>query len=397
MTPTATCKLCGRQPEVFSPRLGYCADCIRSHFDQVWPEIEAYHHQSRQAFGLPLRPPQDPEGKVCTLCFHACRIPEGGVGFCGARRVSGGRLKGGNPAGAGVSFYYDPLPTNCVADWFCPGGTGRGYPKYAYAAGPERGYVNLAVFYHACNFNCLFCQNWTFKRRTFAGDRLSAAELAQAAHARTACICYFGGDPTPQLPHALATSRLALEAARQAGRKLRICWETNGAMQGLQRGDSPGLVRGVQQPDPEKLRPTGGPCPGAAGGAGAHRQHPDGAGICGFGGNPRPGPVHRHPESRDSLQPPGFLPAILSVRPAGHLPGLCPGGPPGGSGGGGQTRQYRQPASAAVKPSRAEWPEVKNSEWRLSSLVCGGLSPLQKPASSGRIPAYPSPCSASSQ
>jgi len=145
--------------------------------------------------------------------------------------VEGGRLRGGNPAGAGLSFYYDALPTNCVADWFCPGGTGRGYPKYACVDGPERGYVNLAVFYHACNFNCLFCQNWTFKKSTFSRERVSAKDLARAAHKKTACICYFGGDPTPQLPHALAASKMALAAAAQDGRRVRICWETNGAMQ----------------------------------------------------------------------------------------------------------------------------------------------------------------------
>jgi pyruvate formate lyase activating enzyme len=144
--------------------------------------------------------------------------------------VSGGKILGGGPAGAGLSFYHDPLPTNCVADWFCPGGTGRGYPEYARSPGPERGFTNLAVFYHACNFNCLFCQNWHFKKLTLKGPRISAQELAAAADKRTACICYFGGDPTPQLPHALAAARLALAQAHGAGRRLRICWETNGAM-----------------------------------------------------------------------------------------------------------------------------------------------------------------------
>lgn len=227
----APCRTCSRTDRIVSPRLGYCASCIRANFREVWPQIEALHQESRRAFGLPLSPPQDPQGKSCTLCFHACRIPEGGYGFCGARRVEGGHLKGGNPSGAGLSYYFDPLPTNCVADWFCPGGTGRGYPQYACRDGPERGYTNLAVFYHACNFNCLFCQNWTFKKATFKGDKVSAQELAGAVKKNTACICYFGGDPTPQLPHALAAARLALTAAHQAGRKLRICWETNGAMQ----------------------------------------------------------------------------------------------------------------------------------------------------------------------
>jgi pyruvate formate lyase activating enzyme len=226
-----SCRHCGRTDRTLSPRLGYCAPCIRSHFAAVWPQIEALHQESRRAFGLPLAPPRDPDGKSCTLCFHACRISEGSHGFCGARRVEHGRLRGGGPAGAGLSYYYDPLPTNCGADWFCPGGTGRGYPQYACRDGPERGYTNLAVFYHACNFNCLFCQNWTFKKATFRGEKVSAANLAAAVRPNTACICYFGGDPTPQLPHALAAARLALKAASKAGRRVRICWETNGAMQ----------------------------------------------------------------------------------------------------------------------------------------------------------------------
>ncbi len=227
----AACRHCGSIDRLLSPRLGYCAACIRGHFSQVWPEIKKLHEESREAFGLPLIPPQDPQGKPCNLCFHACRIPEGGYGFCGARRVKEDKLRGGSAAGAGLSYYYDPLPTNCVADWFCPGGTGAGYPQYSSCPGPERGYTNLAVFYHACNFNCLFCQNWTFKKATFKGAKITARELAGAVRKKTACICYFGGDPTPQLPHALAAARLALENAKNSGRRVRICWETNGAMQ----------------------------------------------------------------------------------------------------------------------------------------------------------------------
>jgi len=115
-----------------------------------------------------------------------------------------------------------------VADWVCPGGTGAGYPSYAYQNGPEYGYKNLAVFYHGCSFDCLFCQNWTHRERVWDHERIKPNELAQAVDDRTSCICYFGGDPTPQLPHAIETSRIALEKTK--GKILRICWETNGSM-----------------------------------------------------------------------------------------------------------------------------------------------------------------------
>jgi len=55
----------------------------------------------------------------------------------------------------------------------------------------------------------------------------SARELAEAVSGRTSCICFFGGDPTCQLPHALAASKLARIQNQQ--RILRICWETNGS------------------------------------------------------------------------------------------------------------------------------------------------------------------------
>jgi pyruvate formate lyase activating enzyme len=45
---------------------------------------------------------------------------------------------------------------------------------------------------------------------------------------KTTCICYFGGDPTPQILHAIKTSKLALASTSQE--ILRICWETNGCV-----------------------------------------------------------------------------------------------------------------------------------------------------------------------
>jgi pyruvate formate lyase activating enzyme len=88
--------------------------------------------------------------------------------------------------------------------------------------------VNLAVFYEACTFNCLFCQNWHYRERSVKNATRTAQELAESVTVNTSCICFFGGDPTCQLPHALAASRLARR--RNPRRILRICWETNGSM-----------------------------------------------------------------------------------------------------------------------------------------------------------------------
>jgi len=116
-----------------------------------------------------------------------------------------------------------------VGDFVCPGGTGCGYPKYALTKGPEYGYRNLAVFYHACGFNCLYCQNHHFKVKTFSSQKTTAKQLAGAVDPKTSCICFFGGDPTPQVLHAIKASKIALKNTE--GRILRICWETNGSVQ----------------------------------------------------------------------------------------------------------------------------------------------------------------------
>jgi len=115
-----------------------------------------------------------------------------------------------------------------VADWVCPAGTGAGYPEFTYRNSAEYGYKNLAVFYHACSFDCLFCQNWHYRRLLSSPNWVEASKLVEAVDELTACICFFGGDPTPQLPHAIYVSRLALK--QNQGRILRICWETNGSM-----------------------------------------------------------------------------------------------------------------------------------------------------------------------
>jgi pyruvate formate lyase activating enzyme len=207
------CDRCGQSAITISSTLGFCADCIRQHPEETLPRIAELHLVTRQEFALPNTPPSTPGGLPCPLCANECRMAERQVGYCGLREARDGRLHhlAGTPSRGILHWYYDPLPTNCVADWVCSGHA-------------MSGHKNLAVFYGACSFNCLFCQNWHFRMMSPPGDVLSAQQLANAADARTFCVCYFGGDPSPQMPHALATSRLL------ASRGVRICWETNGSM-----------------------------------------------------------------------------------------------------------------------------------------------------------------------
>jgi len=225
------CLLCGKNSPVISSRLGVCLNCIRKNTEPALKITDSVHAESRRKFGLPPKPPNSTNGVSCSMCANDCRIDVGEKGFCGLVLNIEGRLvrMGGTPEKGVLEWYYDPLPTNCVAWWFCPGCTGAGYPRYAYKPAAETGYSNLAVFYGACSYDCLFCQNWHYRSLSSQIQPLMSAEsLASKANEHVSCICYFGGDPSAQMPHALKTSQIALERAEREKRLLRICWETNG-------------------------------------------------------------------------------------------------------------------------------------------------------------------------
>ncbi|UCE26885.1 MAG: radical SAM protein [Candidatus Coatesbacteria bacterium] len=227
-----TCQVCHTESPTIAGFLGVCRACIVERPDDARPFIDAAHRANRERYGLPPFPPDDPEGRPCRRCGNECRIPPGERGYCGMVENADGRVRTLATVGRGyLSWYHDPLPTNCVGSWVCPGETGAGHPRYANRPGPEHGYTNLAVFYHSCTFSCLFCQNSHFRHEYLRGAA-SAEDLAGAVDARTACICYFGGDPASQLKHSLGASKLATKAARRDGRILRICWETNGSTSG---------------------------------------------------------------------------------------------------------------------------------------------------------------------
>lgn len=225
----AECSICKKSSSLISRYLPVCLNCIRNNFSKAKPIIEKVHTKARCNFDLPVTEPKTPGGISCTLCIHQCQMGEGETSWCGLRKNIGGKLTGVTPDKALLCWYHDPLPTNCVADWVCPGGTECGYPEYSYRKGPEHGYKNLAVFYLGCSFDCLFCQNWHHKEFSIGRDRfITAEELASAVDNYTSCICYFGGDPTPQLVHSIKTTEQALN--KNQNRILRMCWETNGSM-----------------------------------------------------------------------------------------------------------------------------------------------------------------------
>jgi len=223
-----TCRVCHKKSNLISKPLKVCYDCIINNWEQAYPYIIKIHNKVRRPLRLPFQPPKG--GLLCTRCGNRCEIPSGELGFCGMVQNNGGSLNVLSSSDIGyLYYYYDPLPTNCVASWVCPAETGAGYPAYAYKNGPEYGYKNLAVFYHSCTFGCLFCQNNHF-REFYLKGRITAKELAEKVNEKTACICYFGGDPASQIEHSIRTSEIALERAIKEDKILRICWETNGSM-----------------------------------------------------------------------------------------------------------------------------------------------------------------------
>jgi pyruvate formate lyase activating enzyme len=222
------CPFCDREANLAALSIGGCGPCIREGNERALQWAQDTHVKVRREWGLPGEIPSTSGGITCTVCVNNCCLGEGEIGACGLRSNSDGQIVGVSEAAAKASWYHDPLPTNCVADWVCAGGTGAGYPSYANSPGPERGYRNLAVFFTACSFNCLYCQNWTYRYGIFDELYNNLQDVADAVDSRTSCICYFGGDPGPQAPYALKASAAAIERARD--HILRICWETNGSV-----------------------------------------------------------------------------------------------------------------------------------------------------------------------
>lgn len=220
------CRACGKASGFVAQILPYCPDCIRAKSGALQDDLLEIHKKTRVEYKLPIQPPRTEGGKVCQQCVNRCKMAEGERGYCGVRQNLSGKIKSSGRDWAYLEFYHDPLPTNCVAAWVCPGCSKRGFPKYSDFNHAEFGYKNLAVFYEGCSFNCLFCQNWSFKERQV---RTTVEELVGAVDPLTSCICFFGGDPGPFAEHTLEVADRILKKGKKT---FRICWETNGSVSG---------------------------------------------------------------------------------------------------------------------------------------------------------------------
>jgi pyruvate formate lyase activating enzyme len=222
------CRVCGREAREISEVLGVCGRCIRERFEEAEPHLKEAHRKVRSRYDLPPEIPRARKGLTCTGCGNGCRIPDGERGFCGLVQNQNGKLVRlfGTPEKGLLQYYYDPLPTNCVPADFCAGSSGAGYPRWCRTPKGDLGYYNLAVFLGSCTYSCLFCQNFSFRELTeMERPVYTSSELAEKVTDRVGCVCFFGGDPSSQMPFVQAASEKMLERAH--GRLLRICLETN--------------------------------------------------------------------------------------------------------------------------------------------------------------------------
>ena len=104
---------------------------------------------------------------VCKVCFRHCNIPEGGLGFCGARTCREGEVTAAN-YGRVTSLALDPIEKKPLAR-FRPGS------------------MILSAGSYGCNLRCPFCQNyqisWSEEAYRFAerAEYIPPEELAGIA------------------------------------------------------------------------------------------------------------------------------------------------------------------------------------------------------------------------
>ena len=101
---------------------------------------------------------------VCETCPRHCRLAEGAVGYCRARKAQGGRVVSAN-YGMATSLALDPIEKKPLS-FFHPGS------------------CILSIGSFGCNLRCPFCQNDSISQRGEGGvpvERITPAQLAEVA------------------------------------------------------------------------------------------------------------------------------------------------------------------------------------------------------------------------
>jgi len=140
----------------------------------------------------------DPDGLKdfyhCELCFHECRIPVGGMGYCGAR-------------GAGDEGFLSPYLGKFIS---CAVDPIEKKPLYHWRPGSKI----LSLGSLGCNMRCPFCQNHTIARprSPLALTSLPVdALLAKAKSLNLDSVAYTYNEPILQAEYILTAAPLLKE------------------------------------------------------------------------------------------------------------------------------------------------------------------------------------------
>ena len=142
---------------------------------------------------------------TCDACPRHCKLAEGALGYCRARRCRDGRVLSDN-YGRLTSIALDPIQKKPIARWM-------------------QGSTVLSVGSYGCNLRCPFCQNWQISQ-SGEGDvpwrEVSPQELVcmaldvrrrqEAAGGRMAGIAYTYNEPLVGWEYVRDCGELAHEA-----------------------------------------------------------------------------------------------------------------------------------------------------------------------------------------
>ena len=223
----AACNVCGAQSDDISQGIGLCVTCMRSRFNELGPELMRLHRKIRRDMNLPGTPPMGGQGLDCARCVQGCRIPEGGLGYCGAVAAQNGALAGGDPDGASCRTRRMPAPeTQQLPFPYTARALFEDRPEKAPAATPDDESSSLlAVFYTSCSYDCLFCQ-YTGLIAPPQPPTQTAADLAARAGENGAGIVFCGGTG-PNIEHSLKAAEILRNNTKD--RPFRIFWDTTAA------------------------------------------------------------------------------------------------------------------------------------------------------------------------